>query len=186
MLYNRRYFEQKCVKKINTSFTYIQISFTSSSDDQLFIIIHKIVKIQWTSSASEFLQSQEVMSFIRIFKNIELHAMMSSHLNLITLREISKMSLTLIKDVLDHNLHDDKDWFYNISIQKKQSQRMHHKFWKRALQTRQSESKRWWNNDELHKLQQCWFKDNCKWRWLVTRKQRCKVETLTQWWRECC
>jgi len=58
------------------------------------------------------------MSFIRIFKDIELHAMMSSHLNLITLREISKMSLTLIKDVLDHNLHDDKDRFYNISIQK--------------------------------------------------------------------
>ncbi len=84
----------------------------------IFDLIHKIVKIQWASSASEFLQSQEVMSFIRIFKDIELHAMMSSHLNLITLREISKMSLTLIKDVLDHNLHDDKDRFYNISIQK--------------------------------------------------------------------
>jgi len=49
------------------------------------------------------------MSFIRILEDIELHAMMSSYLNLITLKEILKMSLTLIKDVLDHNLHDDKD-----------------------------------------------------------------------------
>jgi len=66
---------------------------------------------------SEFLQSQEVMSFIRTFKDAELHAMMSLHLNLITSREISKMSLTLIKDVLNHDLHDDKDQFYNVSFQ---------------------------------------------------------------------
>ena len=26
------------------------------------------------------------------------------------------MSLTLIKDVLDHDLHDDRDWFYNVSF----------------------------------------------------------------------
>jgi len=58
---------------------------------------------------SEFLQSQEVMSFIRTLENVELHAMMSSHLNLITSKETSKMSLTLIKDVLDHDLHDDRD-----------------------------------------------------------------------------
>jgi len=30
-------------------------------------------------------------------------------LNLITSKEISKMSLTSIKDVLDYDLHDDKD-----------------------------------------------------------------------------
>jgi len=49
------------------------------------------------------------MSFIRTLENVELHAMMSSHLNLITLKETSKMSLTLIKNVLDHDLHDDRD-----------------------------------------------------------------------------
>jgi len=49
------------------------------------------------------------MSFIRTLEDVELHAMMSSHLNLITLKEILKMSLTLIEDVLDHNLHDDRD-----------------------------------------------------------------------------
>ena len=56
------------------------------------------------------------MSFIRTLEDVELHAMMSLHLNLITLKEISKMSLTLIEDVLDHDLHDDKDWFYNVSF----------------------------------------------------------------------
>ncbi len=114
MLYNRRCSEQRCIKKINTSFTHIQTSFTLFSDDQSLIIIHKIVKIQWTSSASEFSQSQEVMSFIRTFKNVELHAMMNSHSNLITSKEISKMSLTLIEDVLDHDLHDDRNRFYNV------------------------------------------------------------------------
>ena len=49
------------------------------------------------------------MSFIRILEDIELHAMMSSHLNLITSKETLKMSLTLIEDVLNHDLHDDKD-----------------------------------------------------------------------------
>jgi len=62
------------------------------------------------------LQSQEIMSFIRTFEDVELHMMMSSHLNLITSREILKMSLTLIKDVLNHNLHDDRDWFYNVAF----------------------------------------------------------------------
>ena len=57
------------------------------------------------------------MSFIRILKDVELHAMMSSHLNLITLKEISKISLTLIEDVLDHDLHDDRDRFYNVLFQ---------------------------------------------------------------------
>ncbi len=56
------------------------------------------------------------MSFIRTLENVELHVMMSSHLNLITSKEISKMSLTSIKDVLDYDLHDDKDWFYNVSF----------------------------------------------------------------------
>ncbi len=117
MLYNKRCFEQRHVKQINTSFTYTQTSFTSYSDDQSLIITYKIVKIQWASSASEFSQSQEVMSFIRTFKDVELYTMMSSHLNLITWRKTSKMSLTLIKDVLDHDLHDDKDQFYNVSFQ---------------------------------------------------------------------
>ncbi len=117
MFYNRRCSEQRHVKQIDTSFTHIQTSFTSYSDDQSFIIIHKIVKIQRASSASEFSQSQKVMSFIRILKDIELHVMMSSHLNLIILKETLKMSLTLIKDVLDHDLHDDKDWFYNVLFQ---------------------------------------------------------------------
>ncbi len=117
LLFNKRRFKQKHVKKINTSFTHTQTSFTSFSDDQSLIIIHKIVKIQWASSVSEFLQSQKVMSFIRILEDIELHAMMSSHLNLITSKEISKISLTSIKDVFNHDLHDDKDWFYNVSFQ---------------------------------------------------------------------
>ncbi len=117
MLYNRRCSEQRHVKQIDTSFTHTQTSSTSYSDDQSLIIIHKIVKIQRASSASEFSQSQEVMSFIRTLEDVELHAMMSSHLNLITSREISKMSLTSIKDVLDHDLHDDRNWFYNVLFQ---------------------------------------------------------------------
>ena len=52
-----------------------------------------------------------------ILEDVELHAMMSSHLNLITSKEILKMNLTLIKDVLDHDLHDDKDQFYNVLFQ---------------------------------------------------------------------
>jgi len=57
------------------------------------------------------------MSFIRTLEDVELHAMMSSHLNLITSKEISKMSLISIKDVLNHDLHDDKNQFYNVSFQ---------------------------------------------------------------------
>ncbi len=57
MLYNRRCSEQRHVKKINTSFIHTQTSFTSSSDNQSLIIIHKIIKIQQASFASEFLQS---------------------------------------------------------------------------------------------------------------------------------
>ncbi len=57
------------------------------------------------------------MSFIRILENVELHVMMSSYLNLIILKEILKMNLTSIKDVLDHDLHDDKDQFYNVLFQ---------------------------------------------------------------------
>ncbi len=34
---------------------------------------------------------------------------MSSFSNLITLKEISKISLTLIKNVLNHDLHEDED-----------------------------------------------------------------------------
>jgi len=117
LLFNKRRFKQKCVEKINTSFTHTQTSFTSSSDDQSLIITCKIVKIQRASSASEFLQSQEIMSFIRTLEDVELHAMMSSHLNLITSKETLKMSLTLIEDVLNHDLHDDKDQFYNVSFQ---------------------------------------------------------------------
>jgi len=49
------------------------------------------------------------MSFIRTLEDVELHAMMNSYSNLITSRKILKMSLTLIKDVLDYDLHDDKD-----------------------------------------------------------------------------
>ena len=117
LLFNKRHFKQKHVEKINTSFTHTQTSLTLSSDDQLLIITCKIVKIQRASSASEFSQSKEIMSFIRILEDVELYAMMSSHLNLITLKEISKMSLTSIEDVLNHDLHDDKDWFYNVSFQ---------------------------------------------------------------------
>ncbi len=35
--------------------------------------------------------------------------MMSSFSNLITSKEISKISLILIKDVLNHNLYEDED-----------------------------------------------------------------------------
>ncbi len=52
-----------------------------------------------------------------ILEDVELHAMMSLHLNLITSKEILKMNLTLIKNVLDHDLHDDKDQFYNVLFQ---------------------------------------------------------------------
>ncbi len=76
-------------------------------------------------------------------------------------------------------------WIFNYN-EIKQSQRTHHKFWKRALQTRQSESRRRLNDDESHESQQCWFEDDCERRWFVARKQRCKIEMLTQWWRERC
>ncbi len=56
------------------------------------------------------------MSFIKTLEDVELHVMMTSYSNLITSRKVSKMSLTLIKDVLDHDLHDDRDWFYNVSF----------------------------------------------------------------------
>ena len=61
---------------------------------------------------------------------------------------------------------------------------MHNKSWKRALHARQSKSRKWSNNDELHELQQCKFKNDCKWCWHVVRKQRREITTLTQWWRE--
>jgi len=57
------------------------------------------------------------MSFIKILEDVELHAMMNSHSNLIISKEILKMSLISIKDVLDHDLHDDKDQFYNVLFQ---------------------------------------------------------------------
>ena len=49
------------------------------------------------------------MLFFETFKNFKLYAMISSFLNLITLKEISKMSLTLIKNILNHDLHEDED-----------------------------------------------------------------------------
>ncbi len=61
---------------------------------------------------------------------------------------------------------------------------MYNKSWKRALHARQSESKEQSNDDELHELQQCKFKDDCKRRWHVARKQRRKIAMLTQWWKE--
>ncbi len=61
---------------------------------------------------------------------------------------------------------------------------MHNKSWKRALHARQSKFKEWSNDDELHELQQCKFKDDCKQRWHVIRKQWCKIITFMQWWRE--
>ena len=70
--------------------------------------------------------------------------------------------------------------FWNL----KQSQHMHNKSWKRALHARQSKSKEWLNDNELHELQQCKFEDDCKQRWHVARKQRRKITTLMQWWRE--
>ena len=78
----------------------------------------------------------------------------------------------------------EKFQFLLLNSVKKQSQHMHNKSWKRALHARQSESREWSNNDELHELQQCKFKDDCKQHWHVTRKQRREVATLTQWWRE--
>jgi len=57
------------------------------------------------------------MSFIKTFKDVELYVMMNSHLNLITLKETLKMSLISIKDVLDHDLHDDRNQFYNVLFQ---------------------------------------------------------------------
>ena len=74
--------------------------------------------------------------------------------------------------------------FFFFSYLKKQSQHTYNKSWKRALHARQSESREWSNNDELQKLQQCKFKDDCKRRWHIARKQWRKIATLMQWWRE--
>jgi len=49
------------------------------------------------------------MSFFETFKNFKLRAMMSLFSNLITSKEISKISLTLIKNVFNHDLHEDED-----------------------------------------------------------------------------
>ena len=73
-------------------------------------------KEMWDKCKNE---CQELQSFLHmlILEDVELHAMMSLHLNLITSKEILKMNLTLIKNVLDHDLHDDKDQFYNVLFQ---------------------------------------------------------------------
>ncbi len=49
------------------------------------------------------------MSFFETFKNFKLRAIMSSLSNLITSKEISKINLILIKNVLNHDLHEDED-----------------------------------------------------------------------------
>ena len=49
------------------------------------------------------------MSFFKTFKNFKLRAMMNSFSNLITSKEILKMSLILIKNILNHDLHEDED-----------------------------------------------------------------------------
>jgi len=56
------------------------------------------------------------MSFFETFKNFKLRTIISLFLNLITSKEISKISLTLIKNVFNHDLHEDKDYFYNVSF----------------------------------------------------------------------
>jgi len=57
------------------------------------------------------------MLFNKTLENFELHMMISSYLNLITLREILNMSMTSIENVLDHDLHDDEDLFHNVLFQ---------------------------------------------------------------------
>jgi len=49
------------------------------------------------------------MSFFETFKNFKLRAIMNLLSNLITSKEISKISLTLIKNILNHDLHEDED-----------------------------------------------------------------------------
>ncbi len=49
------------------------------------------------------------MSFFKTFKNFKLRAMMSSLSTLITSKEISKINLTLIKNVFNHDLYEDED-----------------------------------------------------------------------------
>ncbi len=49
------------------------------------------------------------MLFFETFKNFKLRAIMSSFSNLITSKEILKISLTSIKDVLNYDLHEDED-----------------------------------------------------------------------------
>ncbi len=49
------------------------------------------------------------MSFFKTFKNFKLRAIMNLFSNLITLKKILKMSLTLIKNVFNHDLHEDED-----------------------------------------------------------------------------
>ncbi len=49
------------------------------------------------------------MSFFETFKNFKLRAIMNSFLNLITSKEISKISLILIKNVFNYDLHEDED-----------------------------------------------------------------------------
>ncbi len=49
------------------------------------------------------------MSFFKTFKNFKLRAMISLFSNLITSKEILKMSLILIKNVFNYDLHEDED-----------------------------------------------------------------------------
>ncbi len=49
------------------------------------------------------------MSFFKTFKNFKLRAIMSSFSNLIILKKILKISLALIKNIFNYDLHEDED-----------------------------------------------------------------------------
>ncbi len=49
------------------------------------------------------------MSFFKIFKNFKLRIIISLFSNLITLKEILKISLTLIKNIFNYDLYEDED-----------------------------------------------------------------------------
>ncbi len=49
------------------------------------------------------------MLFFKTFKNFKLRAIISSFSNLITSKGISKISLILIKNIFNHDLHEDED-----------------------------------------------------------------------------
>ncbi len=145
--------------------------------------------VSWTTNTDIHLRFQIFNALFNHLEQIEKNIRKSTCLlNAVIVKTCKNISIKLAKYYV--KIKDSNKIIYNLAnilnftMKLNQSQHMHNKSWKRALHARQSKSKEWSNENELHELQQCKFEDDCKWCWHVARKQRRKIATLTQWWRE--